>query len=51
MFLQLSEGVRSILSVPHSSENLERIFSYQNITKNKMEAQIACTYTFWFNTN
>lgn len=35
MFLELSRIVGGILSIPHSSANVERIFSYQNIIKTK----------------
>lgn len=35
MFSELSKVVRGILSIPHSSANVERILSYQNIIKTK----------------
>lgn len=35
MFSDISRIVKGILSIPHSSANIERIFSYQNIIKSK----------------
>lgn len=35
MFLDISRIVTGILSIPHSSANVERAFSYQNVIKSK----------------
>lgn len=35
MFKELTKVVRGILSIPHSTANVERIFSFQNIVKTK----------------
>lgn len=42
MFPDISRIVTGILSIPHSSANVERVFSIQNIIKTKERNKLHC---------